>query len=215
MYSQKGIVNDVTELIGQTPLVRLNKIVDAKTSAEVLCKLESFNPGGSLKDRACLHMIEEAERLGLIKPGSTIIEPTSGNTGIGLAMICAVKGYQCILTMPESMSLERIYLLRLYGAEVILTPTKLGIPGAIKKADELAKKIKHDLQKDLVCVYDDTAAIGKLYRRQDEIGTFFCVTVDVQSLEDRQVTVRDRDTMRQERIAVDRLKEYLLGKFSD
>lgn len=141
MYAQKGIASDITALIGRTPLVRLNKVI-GPNAAEVVGKLESFNPGGSLKDRACFYMIENAEKKGLIKPGATIIEPTSGNTGIGLAMICAVKGYRCILTMPESMSLERIYLLRLYGAEVVLTPTKLGIPGAIKKADELAKKIK-------------------------------------------------------------------------
>lgn len=134
------IVNNVTELIGHTPLVRLNKVVDLDRSAEILGKLESFNPGGSLKDRACRYMLERAEKEGLIKRGSTIIEPTSGNTGIGLAMICAVKGYRCILTMPENMSLERIYLLRLYGAEVVLTPSKLGIPGAIKKAEEIAKK---------------------------------------------------------------------------
>lgn len=143
MHFNKNIVNDITELIGHTPLVRLNKVVDVKNWAEIVVKLESFNPGGSLKDRACLFMIQEAERQGLIKEGSTIIEPTSGNTGIGLAMICAVKGYRCILTMPESMSLERIYLLRLYGAEVILTSTKLGIPGAIAKAEEIAKKIKN------------------------------------------------------------------------
>ena len=142
MSNRKTIVNNITELIGHTPLVRLNKVVNRNDAAEIVGKLESFNPGGSLKDRACLFMIEEAERKGLIKQGSTIIEPTSGNTGIGLAMICVVKGYRCILTMPESMSLERIYLLKLYGAEVVLTPTKLGIPGAIKKAEELAKKIK-------------------------------------------------------------------------
>ena len=142
MYSSKGIINNVTELIGHTPLIRLQKIVDYTTHADIVGKLESFNPGGSLKDRACLNMIETAEREGLLKAGSTVIEPTSGNTGIGLAMICAVKGYRCILTMPESMSLERIYLLRLYGAEVVITPTKEGIPGAIKKAEEIAKKIQ-------------------------------------------------------------------------
>ena len=108
MYSQEGIASNVTELVGRTPLVRLNRVVDQKGSAEIIGKVEAFNPGGSLKDRACLAMIEEAERSGLIKKGSTIIEPTSGNTGIGLAMICAVRGYRCILTMPESMSLERI-----------------------------------------------------------------------------------------------------------
>ena len=145
MYSTIGIVNNVTELIGHTPLVRINKIVDVNKSAELVGKLESFNPGGSLKDRACLFMIEEAERKGYLKKGSTIIEPTSGNTGIGLAMICAVKGYRCILTMPESMSLERIYLLKLYGAEVILTPTKL--PSAASLANAKPKSLKKSEKK--------------------------------------------------------------------
>ncbi|MCM8820259.1 MAG: cysteine synthase A, partial [Candidatus Omnitrophica bacterium] len=120
--------------------VRLNKIVEAN-SAEILAKLENFNPGGSVKDRICLAMIEDAEEKGLLKKGSTIIEPTSGNTGIGLAMISAVKGYRCILTMPETMSLERIYILKAYGAEVVLTPGLEGMQGAIKKAEELLKKI--------------------------------------------------------------------------
>lgn len=138
---KRKILNNVTELIGETPLLRLNKISEQTCGVEILVKLESLNPGGSIKDRPCLSMIEEAEAKGLIKPGSTIIEPTSGNTGIGLAMICAVKGYRCVLTMPEAMSLERIYLLKLYGAEVILTPSRDGIQGAIKKSNELAKKI--------------------------------------------------------------------------
>jgi len=133
------IVKNVLKLIGNTPLVRLNKIVDSN-SAEILAKLESFNPGGSVKDRICLSMIEDAENKGLLKPGGTIIEPTSGNTGIGLAMISAVKGYRCILTMPETMSLERIYILKSYGAEVVLTPGEEGMKGAIKKAEELLKK---------------------------------------------------------------------------
>lgn len=143
MERHKKIINDVTELIGETPLIRLNRVVDAKWGVEILAKLESFNPGGSIKDRPCLSMIEDAEDKGIIKKGATIIEPTSGNTGIGLAMICAVKGYRCILTMPESMSLERIYLLKLYGAEVVLTSGKDGIQGAIKKSQELAKKISN------------------------------------------------------------------------
>ena len=134
------IANNVLELIGNTALVRLNRIVE-KDSAEILAKLENFNPGGSVKDRICLSMIEDAERKGLLKKGSTIIEPTSGNTGIGLAMISAVKGYRCILTMPETMSLERIYILKSYGAEVVLTPGIEGMSGAIKKAEELLKKI--------------------------------------------------------------------------
>ena len=138
------IANDVSELIGTTPLVRLNKIV-GKDCAQIIAKVEYFNPGGSVKDRVCLLMIREAEINGLLKPGSTIIEPTSGNTGIGLAMIAAVKGYRCILTMPESMSLERIYILKSYGAEVVLTPGKAGMQGAIKKAEELNKSIHGSL----------------------------------------------------------------------
>jgi len=135
------ITNDVIELIGNTPLIRLNKIVDKTKSAEILGKLESFNPGGSVKDRPCLEMIKDAEERGILKEGSTIIEPTTGNTGIGLAMICAVKGYRCILTMPEDLSLERIYLLHSYGAKVVLTPAKKGVQGSIDKAFELQKKI--------------------------------------------------------------------------
>lgn len=134
------VANNVLELIGATPMVRLNKIV-GPNMAEILAKLESFNPGGSVKDRICLSMIEDAEKKGLLKKGSTVIEPTSGNTGIGLAMICTVKGYKCILAMPETMSLERVYILRSYGAEVMLTPGIEGMMGSIKKAEELLKKI--------------------------------------------------------------------------
>ncbi len=141
MGERNKIADNITELIGQTPLVRLNRMIDPGRGIEILGKLESFNPGGSVKDRPCLAMIEDAERKGSLKKGWTVIEPTSGNTGIGLAMICAVKGYRCVLTMPEAMSLERIYLLRLYGAEVVLTPAKDGIQGAIKKSEELHKKI--------------------------------------------------------------------------
>lgn len=139
MHSEK-VANNVLELIGNTPMVRFGKIVEPDM-AEIWAKLESFNPGGSVKDRICLSMIEDAERKGLISRGTTIVEPTSGNTGIGLAMVCAVKGYKCILTMPETMSLERIYLLKSYGAEVILTPGIEGMVGAIKKAEQLLKKI--------------------------------------------------------------------------
>src|SRR3989338_7358708 len=114
-FSEK-VAENILELITKTPIVRLHKIVKPGM-AGVLAKLESFNPGGSVKDRICLSMVEEAERKGLLKKGEAIIEPTSGNTGIGLAMIAAVKGYRCILTMPETMSLERIYILKAYGAE--------------------------------------------------------------------------------------------------
>jgi len=139
MALQNEIFNNVTELIGNTPLVRIKRITNG-SGAQILAKLEYFNPGGSVKDRICLSMIEDAEGKGLLREGSTIVEPTSGNTGIGLAMISAVKGYRCILTMPEAMSLERIYILKSYGAQVILTPAALGMDGAIKKAEEIHKR---------------------------------------------------------------------------
>ena len=134
------IAENTLELITKTPMVKLNKMVKPDM-ARILAKLEFYNPGGSVKDRICLSMIEDAEKKNLIKKGSTIIEPTSGNTGIGLAMICAVKGYKCILTMPETMSLERIYILKSYGAEVVLTSGTDGMRGSIKKAEGLLKKI--------------------------------------------------------------------------
>jgi len=134
------LANSVLELIGNTPMVKLNRMVEPDM-AQILAKLESYNVGGSVKDRICLSMIEDAERKGLIGPDSTIIEPTSGNTGIGLAMICAVKGYRCMLTMPETMSVERVHILKSYGAEVILTPGIDGMLGSIKKAEELLQKI--------------------------------------------------------------------------
>lgn len=133
------IYKNILELIGSTPLVKLNKLPDLN-SAEIIAKIESFNPGGSVKDRICLSMIESAEKKGLLKQGSIIVEPTSGNTGIGIAMVCAVKGYRCIITMPESMSLERIYILKSYGAEFVLTPAIEGMQGSIKKAQEIVAK---------------------------------------------------------------------------
>jgi len=131
------IFDNVLQTIGKSPLVRLNYLgEDAK--ATILAKIEARNPGGSVKDRICLSMIIEAERLGIVGPGSVIIEPTSGNTGVGLAMVAAVKGYRIILTMPETMSTERRALLKAYGAELVLTPGADGMVGAIKKATELA-----------------------------------------------------------------------------
>jgi cysteine synthase len=128
--------NNILETIGKTPLVRLNKLTEG-LDATIVAKIEARNPGGSVKDRISLSMIQEAEKQGQIKPGATFVEPTSGNTGIGLAMVCAVKGYKLILTMPETMSMERRNLLKAYGATLVLTPGPEGMGGAIKKAEEI------------------------------------------------------------------------------
>lgn len=133
-------VHNIADLIGDTPLVKLNR-VQPKDAAQVYVKLEYFNPSRSVKDRAAYQMIIDAEEKGLLKPGATIIEPTSGNTGIGLAMNAAARGYQAILVMPDTMTKERINLLKAYGAEVVLTPGDERMPGSIKKAQELAEQI--------------------------------------------------------------------------
>jgi cysteine synthase A len=133
------VANSIHELIGETPIVKLNRLVD-DNSADVYLKLEFMNPGSSVKDRIALAMIEAAEKSGDLKAGDTIIEPTSGNTGIGLAMVAAAKGLKAIIVMPDTMSMERRNLLRAYGAELVLTPGSEGISGSIRKAEELSKK---------------------------------------------------------------------------
>ncbi|MFO7152440.1 MAG: cysteine synthase A [Bacillota bacterium] len=141
MERENRIFDSVLDLIGRTPMVRLSKL-SPEGGATIAAKLESFNPGGSVKDRIAYSMILDAERRGILKPGSTIVEPTSGNTGIGLAMVCAVKGYRLILVMPASMSVERRRLLKAYGAEFVLTPPELGMRGAVEKALELTREIE-------------------------------------------------------------------------
>ncbi|MFX1329152.1 MAG: cysteine synthase A [Promethearchaeota archaeon] len=133
------IYNNIIETIGNTPLVKLNRITEG-IDPNIFVKIEAFNPGASVKDRICISMIEVAEKEGIIDKNSTIVEPTSGNTGIGLALVCAAKGYKLILTMPESMSVERRKILKAFGAELILTPAEKGMRGTIEKAEELAKE---------------------------------------------------------------------------
>ncbi len=139
-----NVYDSILDLVGKTPLVRLSRLEKAlKTKANLYAKVESFNPAGSIKDRVAINIIETAEEQGLLKPNSTVIEPTSGNTGIGLALVCLIKGYKVVLTMPETMSVERRKLLTQYGAEIVLTDGKLGMQGAIDKANELAKTIEN------------------------------------------------------------------------
>ena len=132
------IAKDTTELIGNTPLVRLNRVA-AGIDATIACKLEYFNPAHSVKDRIGVSMVDALEKQGRIKPDTIVLEPTSGNTGIGLAMVCAARGIKCAFIMPETMSRERRLILKAYGAELILTPGPEGMPGAIKRAEEMAK----------------------------------------------------------------------------
>ncbi len=133
------IAEDITELVGNTPLVRLRRLTE-HVDARVVAKLESFNPAHSVKDRIGVAMLDAAEKAQLIGPDTIVLEPTSGNTGIALAMVCAARGYKCTFTMPETMSKERRAILRAYGAELVLTPGPDGMPGAIAKAEELAKE---------------------------------------------------------------------------
>jgi cysteine synthase A len=142
LYMTPLVVNNITELIGNTPVVRLNRLTTPQ-DAELYVKLERFNPSGSVKDRAAYNLILQAELAGLLKPGGTIIEPTSGNTGIGLAMNAAAKGYKAILVMPDNMTKERINILKAYGAEVVLTPAAERMPGAIAKAIALGKEVEN------------------------------------------------------------------------
>ena len=139
---------NILELIGRTPLVRINRLAPAG-AAEIWAKLESFNPGGSVKDRIALSMVRAAERSGRLQPGGTIIEPTSGNTGIGLAMVAAALGYKLIICMPETASLERRLLIQTYGAELILTPGALGMKGAIAKAQDPAENPSYFMRSSL------------------------------------------------------------------
>jgi len=136
-----SVAGGVVDLIGNTPMVRLNSFSDSQRGTTILAKLEMFNPGGSVKDRIAYSMLKAAEEQGILKKDTVIIEPTSGNTGIGLAMIAAARGYRLILTMPETMSVERRNLLKIYGAELVLTPGEEGMKGAIRRAEELASEI--------------------------------------------------------------------------
>lgn len=137
------IYNDISQLVGKTPLIKFQNFSDEKLYADIYLKLEYFNPAGSVKDRAALYMINDAEKRGILKKGSVIIEPTSGNTGIGLAAVAAVRGYKVILTMPDTMSIERRKLLSAYGAQIILTDGSLGMSGAVSKAEEIARNTEN------------------------------------------------------------------------
>ncbi|AXI09215.1 cysteine synthase A [Oceanobacillus sp. 143] len=173
------LVENMTELIGQTPMVKLNKLVP-EDAANVFIKLEMFNPSKSVKDRAAYNMIKIAEEQGIIKPGDTIIEPTSGNTGIGLAMTAAAKGYKSILVMPDNSTMERRQILKAYGAKIVLTPNEEKMPGAIKKAMELKEEIpgsfipqqfENQANPD---IHRLTTAIEILEQMNDKLDAFVC-----------------------------------------
>lgn len=161
-----NVYTDLTQCIGRTPLLHAQRLIQAQQlSARLLLKVEAFNPGGSVKDRVALAMIEDAEQSGALLPGGTIIEATSGNTGIGLAWIAKIKGYRLILTMPDTMSMERQQMLRLYGAEVVLTPGAEGMAGAVKRAEQLEQQIPgalimHQFENE-ACVRAHEATTGK------------------------------------------------------
>jgi cysteine synthase A len=137
----RALADEVVDLVGHTPMIRLRRL-PAAGSAELLAKMECFSPGGSVKDRVAVHMLLMAEAQGLVDVETNVIEPSSGNTGIGLAMVCAARGYRCTIVMPDSMSLERVYILRRFGAEVVLTPAKEDMAGAVRKSEELALRAK-------------------------------------------------------------------------
>ncbi len=168
--------DNILELIGNTPLVELSKLTD-KRGANIFAKLESFNPGGSIKDRVALAMIEQAENNGQLKTGGVIVEATSGNTGIGLALVAAVKGYRLILTMPENMSVERRNLLEALGAEVVLTPVETGMAGAINKAEELGQEKDYFIPQQFKNpanprIHRQTTAYELWYQTMEEIDVF-------------------------------------------
>lgn len=173
------VVQNITELIGKTPIVKLNKLVP-KGSADVYIKLESLNPTRSVKDRAAYYMIQQAEKVGLLKPGATIIEPTSGNTGIGLAMNAAIKGYKAIMIMPDNSTQERRNLLRAYGTKVVLTPSEEKMPGAIKKAFELHKIIPGSFipqqfeNKANPDIHRSTTALEIIEQMEGKLDAFVC-----------------------------------------
>lgn len=173
------VVQNITELIGKTPIVKLNKLVP-KGSADVYIKLESLNPTRSVKDRAAYYMIQQAEKVGLLKPGATIIEPTSGNTGIGLAMNAAIKGYKAIMIMPDNSTQERRNLLRAYGAKVVLTPSEEKMPGAIKKAIQLHKSIPGSFipqqfeNKANPDIHRSTTALEIIEQMEGKLDAFVC-----------------------------------------